>query len=211
MKSQSDPKLMHHEGQHEDIINFLLKLEPEKLSEVCSKDPSLVEICGDRNFIKRYFEHHKDEIKRRLQRQQNARQSLKLPKQEFVPRHKQREFHGLKSPAKSPKGKSFILPPEIAPEGYKVVRKWHWGYETWANDIQYEGHHRGEVPHFNIQKKGCRPNSISRISYWRRRFQICCNGCWWQRNLFLLKLFGKIFLKCFLTLVKKDSFAWQAF
>lgn len=44
-----------------------------------------------------------------------------------------------------------ILPKERAPDGYMVYRKWHWAYETWASDIKYQGHEKGEIPHFNIK------------------------------------------------------------
>lgn len=121
----------------EKILTFLMSIPPEKLSHYCSASEKMTELCARDDFIKEYSQKYNTEIKRRKR--------LRVSGKTFVPSARTSVY------APSPKKYNF-LPDEKAPDGYIVVKKWHWAFETWAYYLPpLEGRNRGEIPHFNIR------------------------------------------------------------
>ena len=103
-----------------------MSIPPEKLSHYCSASEKMTELCARDDFIREYSQKYNTEIKRRKR--------LHASGKTFIP------------------SKYHFLPEEKAPDGYIVIKKWHWAFETWAFDLpQEEGRNQGEIPHFNIR------------------------------------------------------------
>jgi hypothetical protein len=110
----------------ENIKIFLLSIPPEKLSKFCSTSEKISKICADEDFVERYSKKYAHEIEKRSHKTRRN-----IPE---LPRHPE-------------------LPPEAAPPGYIITKKWHWTFETWASNLHFRDHGKGEIPHFNISNK----------------------------------------------------------